>query len=62
MTDPKRIKRYYGRNYNVKTNIFFEDYMEDVAKGCKDDGSIKLTFLKFRDQKYPCVLALWFPL
>ena len=29
----KKCKRYNGRPYNVKENIFFENYMEEVSKG-----------------------------
>ena len=33
MTASKKIKRYHGRDFNVKTNLFFEDMMKDVSKG-----------------------------
>ena len=29
-----KIKRYFGKPYNVSQNIFFEQYMDSVAK-CK---------------------------
>ena len=28
-----KIKRYYGKPYNVSQNLFFESYMDSVAKG-----------------------------
>ena len=28
-----KIKRYFGKKYNVDSNIFFEDYMSAVSEG-----------------------------
>ena len=32
-TKATKCKRYNGRPYNVRDNVFFENYMEEVAKG-----------------------------
>ena len=33
MSNFRKTKRYHGKKANVEENIFFEDYMDNVAKG-----------------------------
>ena len=32
MSNFRKIKRYHGKKSNVEENIFFEEYMDNVAK------------------------------
>ena len=37
-----KIKRYFGKKYNVDSNLYFEEYMSAVSKGIKFKICLKI--------------------
>ena len=60
----KKCKRYNGRPYNVKENIFFENYMEEVSKGGTVSPSSHFPYIVIvnRQKQNLGLQAKWFPL
>ena len=51
----EKCKRYDGKRANVTSNLFFEEYMKEVAKGEYFNDKLYFSINNSRKEKHPCL-------